>query len=65
MTATRPPDHVRSVYVVCERDEALPPALQREQIESAGITEVVSLDAGHSAFASRPAELAALLLAYA
>lgn len=49
------------VYIVCEHDEALPPALQREQARNAGVQEVVSFDSGHSAFASRPRELAELL----
>jgi hypothetical protein len=44
---------------------ALPPALQREQARNAEVDEIVSLDAGHSAFASRPKELADLLLCYA
>jgi len=51
--------------VVLERDEALPPAFQREQARNAGVDEIVSFDAGHSAFASRPRDLAALLLRYA
>lgn len=51
-----------SVYILCEQDEALPPALQREQARNAGVAEVMSLGAGHSAFASRPRELAELLI---
>ncbi len=51
-----------SVYVLCEHDEALPPDLQREQARNAGASEVISFDSGHSAFASRPRELAELLI---
>jgi hypothetical protein len=50
------------VYILCEHDEALPPELQREQASNAGVSEVVSFDSGHSAFASRPRELAELLI---
>lgn len=59
------PAGVGSSYVLLERDQALPPDYQREQARNAGVDEVVPFDAGHSAFASRPAELAALLLRYA
>ncbi|MEN8161650.1 MAG: alpha/beta hydrolase, partial [Myxococcota bacterium] len=59
------PADVPSTYILLERDEALPPAFQREQAEQAGADEIVSFDAGHSAFASRPRELAQLLLGYA
>ena len=54
-----------STYILLERDEALPPALQREQARNACADEIVPFDAGHSAFASRPRELAQLLLRYA
>lgn len=60
-----PPPGVGSTYVVLERDEALPPAFQRQQARTAEVDEVVSFDAGHSAFASKPQELAELLLGYA
>lgn len=59
------PAELESTYILLERDEALPPPLQREQARNAGADEVVPLDAGHSAFASRPRELADLLLRYA
>ena len=45
--------------------DGLPPELQREQIERAGVDEVVPFDAGHDAFVSRPRDLAELLLRYA
>lgn len=58
------PPGVPSTYILLERDEALPPAFQRDQARNVGADEVVSFDAGHSAFASRPRELAELLLGY-
>jgi len=59
------PAGIDSIYVLLERDETLPPELQREQARAAGVREIVPFDSGHSAFASRPRELAALLLRYA
>jgi Alpha/beta hydrolase family len=59
------PDGVGSTYVLLQRDQALPPDYQREMARNARVDEVVGFDAGHSAFASRPAELAGLLLGYA
>ena len=56
------PPGVPSTYILLEKDEALPPAFQQEQARTAQVDEVVTLDAGHSAFASRPEELAELLL---
>ncbi len=50
---------VPSTYILCERDQALPPALQERM--SARATRVERLDTGHSPFLSAPAELAALL----
>jgi pimeloyl-ACP methyl ester carboxylesterase len=48
-------------YVLCTRDEAIPPALQRRMIESAGVKEVVELDTDHAPHLSRTAELAEIL----
>jgi pimeloyl-ACP methyl ester carboxylesterase len=59
------PDELPSTYILLERDEALPPAYQREQALNARVHEIVPFDAGHSAFASRPRDLADLLLRYA
>ncbi|MEU1785122.1 alpha/beta hydrolase [Streptomyces sparsogenes] len=50
---------VPSTYVLCERDKALPPALQERMSARAGHVE--RLNTGHSPFLSAPAELAALL----
>ena len=59
------PDGVPSTYVVLEQDRALLPEFQQEQAQAAAVDEVVRFDAGHSAFASKPEELAQLLLQYA
>nr|WP_255645677.1 alpha/beta hydrolase [Actinoplanes polyasparticus] len=53
-------------YVVCTKDNAIPEALQRRMVRdidavSVTATAVVTLDSSHSAFLSRPAELAAVL----
>lgn len=53
---------IESTYVLLEQDEALPSAFQREQIQNLQPDEVVSFDAGHSAFASRPRRPGDLLL---
>ncbi|WP_116215124.1 alpha/beta hydrolase [Streptomyces olivoreticuli] len=50
---------VPSTYVLCERDQALPPAPQERM--STRATRVERLDTGHSPFLSAPAEPAALL----
>ena len=59
------PEDLDSTYILLERDEALLPDFQRAQARTARAREIVPFDAGHSAFASRPRELAALLLRYA
>lgn len=56
------PAELATSYVLLERDEALPPELQREMARVAGAGELLPFEAGHSAFASRPRELAELLL---
>jgi pimeloyl-ACP methyl ester carboxylesterase len=48
-------------YVVATRDRAIPPALQRRMAAEGGASEVVEIDADHSPFLSRTAELAAIL----
>jgi len=59
------PASIPSSYILLERDESLPPEIQREQARNAAAHEIVSFDSGHSAFAARPRELAALLLGFA
>lgn len=51
---------VPSTYVLCEDDQALPPALQERM--SAHATHVERIGTHHSPFLSAPAELAALLV---
>jgi len=48
-----------STYVLCTRDAAATPVLQRTA--AARAKDVIEIDAGHSPFLSRPAELAELL----
>jgi pimeloyl-ACP methyl ester carboxylesterase len=48
-----------STYVVCTRDNAIPPALQERMSERAG--SVSHLDSGHSPFLARPDDLAAII----
>jgi pimeloyl-ACP methyl ester carboxylesterase len=57
-----PPPSIPCAYILCERDEALTVPYQTEQAERVGAT-IVTLDAGHSPFATHPAELAELILA--
>lgn len=56
------PDGLPCSYVLLERDEALPPDYQREMAATVGVDRIVPFDSGHSAFVSRPRELAALLV---
>jgi len=56
------PREIPSTYVLLEKDEVLPPDLQLEQAETLDVDEIVRFEAGHSAFASRPGDLAELLL---
>ena len=53
---------IRSTYVICAQDGALPPDLQRD-VFARRASEVVEWEASHSPFLSRPADLAALLAA--
>jgi pimeloyl-ACP methyl ester carboxylesterase len=46
-------------YVLCKRDRAIPPPLQRRMLEQAGCTEVVELDTDHVPQLSATGELAA------
>lgn len=56
---------VQSMYVVCERDEALLVRLQRGMVrdaqEAGGKVRVVTLESGHSPFLSRPDELVGIV----
>jgi len=48
-------------YVLCRRDRAIPPPLQRLMLERAGCEEVVELDTDHSPHLSTTEELAQAL----
>jgi pimeloyl-ACP methyl ester carboxylesterase len=59
-------DHLGSMpatYVVCEQDQVLPPAWQRRFADILHVDRTVTVDAGHQVMNSRPAELAAIMLA--
>ena len=56
------PPEIPSIYILLESDAVLSPAYQLEQATRLGVGATLRLDAGHSAFASKPAELAELLL---
>jgi pimeloyl-ACP methyl ester carboxylesterase len=53
--------HVPTSYVMCDRDAALPPAVQ--QLMALRTGRVHHIEAGHSPFLSRPGELARLIRA--
>lgn len=48
-------------YVLCSRDRAVTPAMQRRMIERVGVERVLELDSGHSPFLSMPDHLAGAL----
>ena len=50
---------VPSTYVVCERDNAIPPAVQERMAAQAGT--ISRIDAGHSPFLSRPHDVQAII----
>jgi pimeloyl-ACP methyl ester carboxylesterase len=52
-----------STYIVCEKDQAIPPGLQR--IFATRCTETIALPTDHSPFADRPDLLAPILVALA
>jgi pimeloyl-ACP methyl ester carboxylesterase len=54
-------DAIPRSYVLCKRDRAIPPALQRLMLERAGCEEVIELDTDHSPHLSATAELAQVL----
>ncbi len=51
---------IPSTYIVCTKDSALPPKMQRD-LFAPRATNVVEIEASHSPFVSKPAELAALV----
>lgn len=59
------PPEIPSTYILLEQDEVLLPAYQLEHAKRVNAGEIVRMEAGHSAFASQPEALSALLLGYA
>ena len=56
---------VSSTYVICERDQSLPPSWQQRFADTLRVGRTVRIDAGHQAMNTRPDTLANLLLAKA
>ena len=54
---------VPRVYIECQRDRAILPALQRKMYADLSCRKVLSIDTDHSPFFSRPQELTEYLLA--
>lgn len=52
---------VAKSYIVCTRDRAIDPVLQRVMAARAGCLRIKELDSGHSPFLSRPGETAEML----
>jgi pimeloyl-ACP methyl ester carboxylesterase len=52
---------LQRAYVVCTRDRAIPPALQRRMLAAAGCDPVIELDTDHCPWASCPGQLAEAL----
>jgi pimeloyl-ACP methyl ester carboxylesterase len=53
---------IPSTYILCLRDETLPPDLQREFAERLRVDRMWSIDTGHQAMVTRPHALAEMLL---
>lgn len=60
-----PGDAVPRAYVLCTRDRAIPPALQRRMIAENPCVDVVELDTDHSPMLSATADLASALTRFA
>ena len=54
-------EHIPRAYVLCRRDQSIPPPLQRRMLETAGCEPVFELDTDHVPHLSRTAELAELV----
>jgi pimeloyl-ACP methyl ester carboxylesterase len=52
-------------YVICTRDNSIPPALQRRMVRERPCADVVELDTDHAPFLSRTVELVAALERFA
>ncbi len=63
---TLPPERfgrVPKAYIQTARDQVVSPSLQARMIAATPVNTVVTIDTGHAPFLTRPAELAARLLA--
>lgn len=58
-------DHINRYYVLCAKDRAIPPALQRRMIAENRIADVVELDTDHTPQLSMPNALAEALERFA
>jgi len=58
-------DRIKRYYVLCTRDRAIPPPLQRRMIAENVCADVIELDADHTAHLSRTNELAKALHRFA
>jgi pimeloyl-ACP methyl ester carboxylesterase len=54
-------DEIPRAYVICTRDQAIPPALQRRMVSDRGAQVVVEIDTDHSPWLSATGELVAVL----
>jgi pimeloyl-ACP methyl ester carboxylesterase len=54
-------DRIPRSYVICTRDRAIPPPLQRRMVKDRVVTDVVEIDTGHHPQLSTTEELANLL----
>jgi pimeloyl-ACP methyl ester carboxylesterase len=59
---TRPDSSVRSAYIVCTKDLAVPPALQRRMARDGSCSPIVEIETDHSPFVSNPAVLVEALI---
>ncbi|WP_417763477.1 alpha/beta fold hydrolase [Shewanella sp.] len=55
--------NISKAYIVCQRDNAISPKLQRLMAQRANIHEIEYLDAGHEPFFSCPDKLTSVLIA--
>jgi pimeloyl-ACP methyl ester carboxylesterase len=53
---------IPATYIVCERDQSLPPAWQERFAERLHVDRIVRIDAGHQAMNTQPETLAHILL---
>jgi pimeloyl-ACP methyl ester carboxylesterase len=54
-------NEIPRAYVICTRDQAIPPALQRRMIRDCGVQSVIEIDTDHSPWLSATGELVAAL----